>query len=514
MAKTGTSSFECDGCGWTTPKWAGRCGRCGAWDTVQPVAAAPSAPGGGGRVTAASVVVPAQPIDQVSLARVVTWPTGVGELDRVLGGGIVPGSVVLLGGEPGVGKSTLLLSVAARAARQGRAVLYATGEETPQQVRLRAERIGAVDGGLKLAACAELAELLGLVVAEQPDLLVVDSIQTLHAAQLEGTPGGVAHLRAVTAALVAEAKVRQMACLLVGHVTKDGSVAGPRTLEHLVDAVCLFEGDKAGALRLLRATKNRFGPADEVGCFEMAPGGIQEVPDPSGLFLEATGQRLSGSCAGVAMEGRRAMAIEIQALVASTHASNPRRATSGLDGSRLAMVLAVLQRRCGVSLGAHDVYASTVGGAKLADPALDLALALACASARWDLVVPERTVALGEVGLGGQIRPVPALSARLAEAARLGLTTALVPPGGGAQAPAGVTAIEVGDLRQAMRTLTAGSPEPSPSVGAAQPGRPAQEHQHVARARERPACRRHPARRPREDWAALLGPARAGSLGR
>lgn len=436
-----------------TAKWVGRCNRCGGWDTVHQALPAAGAAGGAGRVTPAPAVRPAQTIDQVSLDQLSARPTGLAELDRVLGGGLVPGAVVLLGGEPGVGKSTLLLDVAARAARSGQNVLYVTGEETLRQVRLRAQRIGAANSGLKLANSCELAEVLGLVAGDPPQLLVVDSIQTLSAAQLDGTPGGVAHVRAVTSALVQEAKAREMACVLVGHVTKDGSVAGPRTLEHLVDVVCLFEGDKTGALRLLRTSKNRFGPSDEVGCFEMTAGGISQVTDPSGLFLELGGSRVAGACAGITMEGRRALGVEVQALVAKSAVASPRRTTSGLDGSRLAMVLAVLERRCGLSLAGQDVYASTVGGAKVTDPALDLTLALACASACWDLLMPPFTVALGEVGLGGQIRSVPGLAARLAEAGRLGMVTAIVPAGGAQHAPAGLRVVEVDDVRSALRYL-------------------------------------------------------------
>jgi len=381
-----------------------------------------------------------------------------GELDRVLGGGLVPGSVALVGGEPGVGKSTLLLQVAARAAEAGHKVLYVTGEETPRQVKLRAERIGALAPGLKLAASGELEQVIDLTNQEAPALLVLDSIQTLSSAVVDGTPGGVAHVRAVTAELVRLAKTREMACLLVGHVTKDGSVAGPRTIEHLVDVVCLFEGEAHGALRWLRATKNRYGSSDEVGCFEMTAQGVRSVADPSGLFVDAGGAPVTGAGLGVVMQGRRPVVVEVQALVAPSTMANPRRTTSGVDQARLTMILAVLGRRCGLSLAGQDVFASTVGGARATEPAFDLALALACASARHDLILPPDTVCLGEVSLGGQVRPVSGLDRRLEEAARMGLTRAIVPLHGGTKVGLGGLEIEpVAALSDALRLLQATS---------------------------------------------------------
>jgi len=378
------------------------------------------------------------------------------ELDRVLGGGLVPGSVALIGGEPGVGKSTLLLQVAARAASGGHKVLYVTGEETPRQVKLRAERIGALAPGLKLAASNELEQVIGLANSEAPALLVLDSIQTLSSQVVEGTPGGVAHVRAVTAELVRQAKARDMACLLVGHVTKDGSVAGPRTIEHLVDVVCLFEGEASGSLRWLRATKNRFGSSEEVGCFEMTAQGVRSVADPSGLFVDAGGSPVTGTGLGVIMQGRRPVVVEVQALVAPSAMANPRRTTSGVDQARLTMILAVLGRRCGLSLAGQDVFASTVGGARATEPAFDLALALACASARFDLMLPPDTVFLGEVSLGGQVRPVSGLDRRLEEAARMGLTKAIVPSrGGGKLGASGLEVHRVTELSSALRVIQA-----------------------------------------------------------
>lgn len=296
-------------------------------------------------------------------------------------------------------------------------------------MRLRAERVGALAPGLLLAAETDLATVLGHIEATEPDLLVVDSVQTIASAQVEGAPGGVSQVREVAASLIAAAKARDLPVILVGHVTKDGSVAGPRTLEHLVDVVCQFEGDRHSRLRLVRAVKNRYGPTDEVGCFDLTENGIVGLADPSGLFLSHTGAGVPGTCVTVTLEGRRPLALEIQSLVVPSSLTNPRRTTSGVDSSRLAMILAVMHRHAGVRLVDQDVYASTVGGAKVTEPAADLSIALAVLSAREDEALPQGTVAFGEVGLAGDIRPVAGLDRRLAEAARLGFTRAVVPRG-------------------------------------------------------------------------------------
>jgi DNA repair protein RadA/Sms len=373
------------------------------------------------------VSAPALPIAQVDVQAAAATPTGVGELDRVLGGGLVRGAVVLLAGEPGVGKSTLLLDAAARVAAAGRRVLVVTGEESAAQVRLRAGRLGALQPELFLAAETDLGALLGHLDAVQPSLLLVDSVQTIASSELEGSAGGVAQVREVAAALIRVAKTRGVTTVLVGHVTKDGAIAGPRVLEHLVDVVLHFEGDRGSRLRLLRAVKNRFGAADEVGCFDLHDDGITGLPDPSGLFLSRHGEPVAGTCVTVAVEGRRSLVTEVQGLVASSTLTIPRRATSGLDVNRLAMLLAVLERRASVNLARHDVYAATVGGVRLLEPAADLATALALASSESSRAVPGGLVAVGEIGLAGEVRPVPGLESRLAEAARLGFETALVP---------------------------------------------------------------------------------------
>ncbi|HEX2298296.1 MAG TPA: DNA repair protein RadA, partial [Pseudonocardiaceae bacterium] len=371
--------------------------------------------------------------------------TGVSELDRVLGGGLVPGAVVLLAGEPGVGKSTLLLEVAARAAQDGR-VLYVTGEESAGQVRLRAERTGAVHGELYLAAESDLGAVVGHLDQLRPDLLIVDSVQTMSSGEADGAPGGVTQTRAVTVALTGLAKERGLPVLLVGHVTKDGGIAGPRVLEHVVDVVLSFEGDKHSTLRMVRGVKNRFGPADEVGCFEMRDSGIVGMPDPSGLFLARFGgPPVPGTAVTVVMDGRRPLPAELQALVTGRDIPSPRRAVSGLDNARVAMLLAVLEKRAGVRLHDAEVYAATVGGMRVVEPAADLALALAVTSARRDVALPSDVVVLGELGLAGEVRRVAGVERRLAEAARLGFTHALVPPDSG-RAPDGMRITEVRDV--------------------------------------------------------------------
>ncbi len=417
-------TLRCSECGWQTIKWVGRCGECQAWGTI-------SEPGGTpGRTTEPGpVTAPAQRIPDVDAELTQSRPTGVDELDRVLGGGLVPGGVVLLAGEPGVGKSTLLLEVAARFASPDTPTLYVTGEESAGQVRVRAGRTGALDPNLYLAAETDLGAILGHIEAVRPALLVVDSIQTIAAADIDGTAGGVTQVREVAASLIRAAKTKGIATVLVGHVTKDGSIAGPRLLEHLVDVVLSFEGDQHSTLRMVRATKNRFGPADEVGCFELDDGGIRGLADPSGLFLSsALSSTVAGTCVTVALEGRRPLCAEVQALVVASQAGSPRRATGGLDASRVALLLAVLQQRRHLPLAQAEVYVSTVGGVRITEPAADLAVVLALASAAEDRPVRGGLVAVGEVGLAGEIRRVPSVGRRIAEAARLGFTHALVPP--------------------------------------------------------------------------------------
>lgn len=404
----------------------GRCPTCGAWGSMseeQPVAA-PTAhtPVGAADAAAAS----AAPIGHVALGEVGRISTGLAEFDRVLGGGLVPGVAALLGGEPGIGKSTLLLQAAERIARAERTVLYISGEESTGQVRLRAERLGALAPTLLVASDASLPTVAVLVERHRPDVLVVDSLQTLSNPVLPSAPGSIAQVRECAAAIVRLAKRTGTATILVGHVTKDGELAGPRVLQHLVDVVCAFEGERIHALRLLRGVKNRFGAAGEVGCFEMGSDGLREVPDPSKLFLSGHDGDPSGVAVTVAVEGPRPLTVEVQALVARSTVSVPRRQASGIDAARLPLLCAVLQRRAAVDLAGHDLFASAVGGVRLREPAVDLAVCLAIASSRLDRPVPRSLVAVGEVGLAGEIRPAPQLARRLGEAARLGFARAVV----------------------------------------------------------------------------------------
>jgi DNA repair protein RadA/Sms len=470
VAKTAAAAvYECAECGWRSTKWAGRCGGCTGWGTVAERQPSPGQARLGSRTRLASAHpglpgLPALPIGQVDAAAARAQPTGMGELDRVLGGGLVRGAVILLAGEPGVGKSTLLLEAGALAAEHGR-VLYVTGEESAAQVRLRADRIGAVSDDLYLAAETDFDALAGHVETVGPDLLIVDSVQTISAAGVDGVPGGVTQVREITAALTAQAKQRGLTTILVGHVTKDGSVAGPRTLEHLVDVVLQFEGDARGQLRMVRALKNRFGPTDEIGCFELSEYGLVGLPDPSGLFLSQRPEPVPGTCVTVTMEGRRALVAEVQTLVCETGAEPPRRVTSGLDSARVGMIVAVLQQRAGLKLGKQDVFAATVGGVRLAEPAVDLALALAVASSLAGIGIPGDVVAIGEVGLAGEIRRVAGVQPRLAEAARMGFRRAVVPAGSGLLQGGGQECLEPGtqlkvqeasDIRSAI-TATLGA---------------------------------------------------------
>jgi DNA repair protein RadA/Sms len=399
---------------------------------------------------------PALPISDVDASAACARPTGLDELDRVLGGGLVPGAVVLLAGEPGVGKSTLLLEAGALAAKDG-PVLYVTGEESAAQVRLRADRIGAVGTDLYLAAETELSALLGHVEAVDPELLIVDSVQTIRADGVEGAPGGVTQIREVTSALMAVAKRRVLTTVLVGHVTKDGSIAGPRALEHIVDVVLNFEGDRHAQFRMVRALKNRYGPTDEIGCFELSEYGLTGLPDPSGLFVSQRRALVPGTCVTVTLEGRRPLLAEVQTLVAPSSLDIPRRVTSGLDAARVGMILAVLTRRTDLKIGRQDVYVATIGGVRLTEPSVDLAVAMALASAIADLSVPGSVVAIGEVGLAGEVRRVSGVQRRLAEAARLGFRRAVVPPGSDLAGVAeGIDVVEAENVLAAMAAVFSG----------------------------------------------------------
>ncbi|MCU1534881.1 MAG: repair protein RadA [Glaciihabitans sp.] len=419
-----SSNYRCTECGWTSVKWVGRCGECQSWGTVidnaeNPVSARAVVPV---RVSAARA---AKPITDIGVDEVTHWPSGIAEFDRVLGGGIVAGAAILLSGEPGVGKSTLLLEVASRAASNGMRVLYVSAEESVNQVRMRAARTGALQPLLYLAAEVDLAVILGQIDEVKPQLVIVDSVQTVSSSLIDGLAGGPSQVREVASTLIRVSKDRNLPVLLVGHVTKDGTIAGPRLLEHLVDVVCQFEGDRQTSLRFIRALKNRFGPTDEVGCFEMTGDGIAEVADPSGLFLSRARQPVSGTCVTIALEGKRALPVEVQALIVKSGAPQPRRVVNGVDGSRVAMLLAVLERRANLKLSEFDVYVSTVGGIRVTEPGADLAIALAIASAYRDKAFPVTLAAIGEISLAGEIRHASSSKQRVAEARRLGFSQVL-----------------------------------------------------------------------------------------
>lgn len=416
------AQYACVECGTTFPKWTGRCDGCGEWNTV-----VEEAPRRTGPVASVTPATPATPITDVSSLDAEPMPTGVAELDRVTGGGLVAGSVTLVGGEPGVGKSTLLLQVLAGPARRGETALYVTAEESAQQVRRRAERLGALDERVMLAAETSLAHVLAHIDELGPSVVVVDSVQTVFDPDLSSAPGSVAQVRQCAHHLVRVAKERGIAVVLVGHVTKEGSLAGPRVLEHVVDTVLSFEGDRHHSLRTVRATKHRFGSTQEVGLLSMGEAGLQAVADPSELFLADRRPGVAGSVVVSTVDGHRPLVIELQALVADAAGSHPRRSTTGVDPSRLGLLLAVIERRLGLPVAGLDAYAMAVGGARVTEPGADLGLALAVVSSLTDVAVPGEVVVCGEVGLGGELRSVTGIDRRLAEAARLGFTHALVP---------------------------------------------------------------------------------------
>jgi DNA repair protein RadA/Sms len=441
------SQYRCSECRHVTAKWVGRCLECGTWGSVDE-ATVLSAVRGGNR-SAVSPSSAAIPISSVEPDGTRHCPTGIDELDRVLGGGVVPGSVTLLAGDPGVGKSTLLLKVAHQWAVAGRRALYVSGEESRGQIRMRADRTGCSHDELYLAADSDLHSVLGHIDAVQPTLVVVDSVQTMASSDTDGVAGGVTQVRAVTSALTAAAKTTGVPLILIGHVTKDGAIAGPRSLEHLVDVVLHFEGDRNSLLRMVRGVKNRFGAAEEVGCFLLQDNGIEGVADPSGLFLDQRPQPVAGTAITVTLDGKRPLVGEIQALLATPSGGSPRRAVSGIDHARAAMIAAVLEKHARLKIAVNDVYLSTVGGMRLTDPSSDLAVAVALASAYANLPLPATAVMIGEVGLAGDLRRVSGMERRLAEAARQGFTTALIPSGGVA-VPTGLKTLQAPNIAAAL----------------------------------------------------------------
>ncbi len=422
MAKTSVT-FTCSACGATHKKWAGKCDACDAWNTISEEVALqdPRSAAGGRAISLSDLTTTDAPLTRRG--------SGIEELNRVLGGGLVPASAILVGGDPGIGKSTLLLQAAADFARGGAEVMYITGEEAAAQVRMRAARLGISDAPLQLAAETNLRDIIATLDKTRPDLAVIDSIQTMWSDQIGAAPGSVSQVRAAAHDLTSLAKRRGISVILVGHVTKDGQIAGPRVVEHMVDTVLYFEGERGHQFRILRAVKNRFGPADEIGVFEMTGQGLEEVTNPSALFLSDREVRTPGSVVFAGIEGTRPVLVEIQALVAQSPLATPRRSVVGWDGARLAMILAVLEARCGIAFAGFDVYLNVAGGLRIGEPAADLAVAAALISARQDIALPPDAAVFGEISLSGGLRPVAQADARAREARKLGFAQAYAPEG-------------------------------------------------------------------------------------
>jgi DNA repair protein RadA/Sms len=449
--------FFCKECGTESPKWLGKCPGCGEWNTLveQEVG-----PGDGGK-REAHLRAPAEapvPLNRVGDDKRERLPTGIGEFDRTLGGGIVPGSVILVGGDPGIGKSTILLQVSEAVARQGEIVLYVSGEESASQIRMRARRLGIDSETIILYTETDVVRVIEEATGVSPGVLVLDSIQTASHPGISGSPGSVSQVRESAAALVRFAKDRAVPVFLVGHVTKQGSIAGPRILEHMVDTVLYFEGDKRLPYRILRAVKNRFGSTDEIGVFEMTTGGLKEVADPSGLFVSRDRELISGTTVIASVEGTRALLVEIQSLTGLSNYATPQRSSTGIDRKRLPLMLAVLERRGGLSLGSRDVFVSIAGGVRVEEPAADLGIALAIASSYWDVPLDGGTAVFGEIGLGGEIRRVTHAGKRAQEAARLGYSRLVLPSGSlsRAERPDGVEILEVKRIGDAIDLLMDG----------------------------------------------------------
>ncbi|MDX2484079.1 MAG: DNA repair protein RadA [Pseudodonghicola sp.] len=443
MAKSKT--FVCSACGASSNKWSGRCEACGEWNTISeavPLSSGPASKSLGAR-RGSAVPLTDLSVDEAPPPRAAS---GLGELDRVLGGGLVPASAVLVGGDPGIGKSTLLLQAAAAFARKGLKTIYVSGEEASAQVRMRARRLGLADAPVRLAAETNLRNILTMLEEERPQLVIIDSIQTMWADNVDSAPGSVSQVRATAHELTTFAKRHGVSVIMVGHVTKDGQIAGPRVVEHMVDTVLYFEGERGHQFRILRAVKNRFGPADEIGVFEMTGAGLAEVTNPSALFLSERGQPSAGSVVFAGIEGTRPVLVEFQALIAPSSLSQPRRTVVGWDGGRLAMILAVLESRCGIPFAGLDVYLNVAGGMKIGEPAADLAVAAALLSAREDAPLPAETVVFGEISLSGALRPAPQTENRLKEARKLGFTAAIAPAGGKIGSGGGLSLTQPADL--------------------------------------------------------------------
>lgn len=449
MAKTKTV-FYCTECGNETPKWQGRCPACGAWNTLEEHTEKTAAPG---RAKSAPVGGSRRPqkLSQVDTEGEIRFSTGMGELDRVLGGGAVGGSLVLVGGAPGIGKSTLLLQICSCLC-QGRKVLYVSGEESERQLKLRAQRLGVEPEGLYILSETQMTDILEAVNELQPDVLIADSIQTLYTDTNDSLPGSISQVKECTMILMNLAKAQGITVFVVGHINKDGNIAGPKVLEHMVDCVLYFEGDPNSSYRLLRAAKNRFGSTNEIGVFEMGDHGLIEVPNPSQMLLDGRPSGESGTCVACVMEGTRPVLAEVQALVAKTSFNVPRRTADGFDFNRAALLLAVAEKRGGMKLSLFDAYINVIGGLRLDEPGADLPVILAVASSYRDRPIADELVALGEVGLTGEIRSVSHMNQRLSEIARLGFKTCILPKSGSEKldVPAGLTVYRVRNIREAI----------------------------------------------------------------
>ena len=420
MAGKQKTVYACTECGGQFPKWSGRCPNCGEWNTLHEETVTPVR--GGGSVSAAQVVR----IDSIDTQAETRYPTGMNELDRVLGGGIVPGGIMLIGGDPGIGKSTLLLQICGFLSQSYR-VLYASGEESARQIKLRAERLGVDNGDLLLLCETDMEIILNTITTEKPDIVIIDSIQTVSLNEISSSPGSVTQVRECTAAITRVAKREDIPVFIVGHVNKDGAIAGPKVMEHIVDCVLYFEGDPHSNYRMLRCAKNRYGSTNEIGVFEMRNKGLCEVENPSLMLLTGRPKNVSGTCVACTMEGSRPLLAEVQGLVSPTGFGNPRRMATGFDNNRLALLLAVLEKRCGFFFSNLDTYLNIIGGLRLDEPAADLPVALSLVSSLKDKAVDEGVVAFGEVGLAGELRSVSCAEQRIAEAERLGFTRIIVP---------------------------------------------------------------------------------------
>ncbi|MFS4439088.1 DNA repair protein RadA [Paracoccaceae bacterium GXU_MW_L88] len=449
MAKAALQ-YVCQSCGSVYSKWAGRCENCGEWNSLQEEK--PLSDGPKGKTLGAKRGRSAKLSDLAQQeAPLIRTKTGIGELDRVLGDGLVPGSATLVGGDPGIGKSTLLLQMAARFAAAGHKTVYFSGEEASGQIRMRAARLGLADAPVLLGAETNLRDILTTLEEERPALVIIDSIQTMWLDTVESAPGSVSQVRAAAHELVSFAKKRNVATILVGHVTKEGQIAGPRVVEHMVDTVLYFEGERGHQFRILRAVKNRFGPAGEIGVFEMTGTGLAEVANPSALFLSERGTPTPGAAVFAGMEGTRPVLVEMQALVAPSPLATPRRTVVGWDGARLSMILAVLEARCGISFGGNDVFLNVAGGLRVGEPAADLAVAAALLSSRQDHALPSEAIFCGEISLSGALRPVSQPEIRLREAEKLGFNAAYLPGRGKLTSPTSLTLRRLNDLNEFIK---------------------------------------------------------------